>query len=128
MLVRLGLPEKLRDGPTADVTRRVKTHLVEQEVELVIVDEFHNTLSDNGAVRVNRIAEWIKDLCKAKSRSADLPDGLPGENIPFAMVGTEKVLRIVDPTVNPELASITPYQLAVDRYRYRTTEEIGEFR
>jgi hypothetical protein len=128
MLARLGLPEEMHGGSTADISKRVKTHLVGQQVELVIIDEFHNTLTDNGAVRANRIAEWVKDLCKAKSRSAAMPDGLADETIPFAMVGTEKVLRIVDPTLNPELASITPYRMAVDRYRYRTADEVAEFR
>ncbi|HEY0149158.1 MAG TPA: TniB family NTP-binding protein [Allosphingosinicella sp.] len=128
MLKMLGLRDCLRDGGTAEITRRVKSQLVAQQVELVIIDEFHNTLTDNGAVRLNRIAEWVKDLSKTKSRTANLPDGLPDENIPFVMVGVGKVLRIVDPTINPELASITPYQVAIDRYRYKTREEVLAFR
>lgn len=128
MLRSLGVEEGYCFGATAELTQRLKVQLVGQNVELVIMDEFHNTVTDNGAVKANRIAAWVKDLSKAKIRIGLLPDGQPEENIPFAMIGTERVLRIVEPTENPELASITPYDLAVDRYRYRTKAEIAEFR
>lgn len=96
-----------------------------------MVDEFHNTLTDAGNVREetrsNRIAEWVKDLCKTKERTPDWPDGTKDENIPFVMIGTRKVLNIVNADQNPELASLTPYNISIPRYRYEKPEEIEEF-
>lgn len=115
-------------GGTPELTYRVKKQMVGQGVEVAILDEFHNTVTDNGAVRLNRIAEWVKDFAKSKERTARRPDGRSEENIVIVMMGTRKVNNIVDPTVNAELASITPYRLAIDRYRYDTPAEKKAFR
>lgn len=85
-------------------------------------------LPQNGRHRVSKVAEWVKDLSKTKTRTADNPHGLAGENIPFALVGTKKVERVLDPASNSELASLTPNLLTVARYAYRSAEEKQEFR
>lgn len=120
--------ERFVFGGTPELTYRVKRQMVAQRVEVAILDEFHNTITDNGAIRLNRIAEWVKDFAKSKERTARLPDGRPEENIVIVMMGTRKVNNIVDPAVNAELASITPYRVGVDRYRYKTTAEKTAFR
>jgi hypothetical protein len=98
-----------------------------QKVIVALLDEFHNTVSDNGTDRLNRIANWVRDFAKSKSRSAAKPDGDLSEIIVFVLVGTKKVDRIVDPALNHELASITPYRVKVDRYRYATDDEKTAF-
>jgi len=115
----LGVPE---------ITRRVKTQMMAQGVVLAMLDEFHNTVSDNGTDRLNRIANWVRDFAKSKSRSAAKPDGELAETIVFVLIGTKKVELIVDPSLNDELASITPYRIKVDRYRYGSDEEKETFR
>lgn len=131
ILLGLGIAKGLQGPTVTDLTRQAKYHLVKQKVELVMVDEFHNTLTDAGNVkeltRSNRIAEWVKDLCKTKERTPDWPDGTKDENIPFVMIGTRKVLNIVNADQNPELASLTPFNLSVPRYCYETETDIGEF-
>ncbi|MCU6455435.1 AAA family ATPase [Sphingomonas sp. A2-49] len=129
MLRQLGLTERrFLVGAIPDLTALVKHQLIIQQVELCILDEFNNTLSDDGRVRSSRVAEWVKDLCKSKTRTDEEPDGLPGEIIPFAMVGTAKTGRIVDPIENEELASLTPYRFQVERYPYDTEDQVSEFR
>lgn len=129
MLTLLGLSDPAyHRGSTAELTARVKDHLIAQSVELCMLDEFSNTLSDDGRVRTTRVATWVKDLCKSKTRTPENPNGRHGENICFAMVGTAKSSRVVDPNVNPELASLTPYRIELPRYQYRDTNEIAEFR
>lgn len=129
MLKMLGLTKSsFLTGSTPELTERVKHQMILQGVELCTLDEFNNTLSDDGRVRSSKVAEWVKDLCKSKTRTAGQPDGLPGEIIPFAMVGTDKTGRIVDPIENPELSSLTPYRFDIPRYRYSTVEEVTCFR
>ena len=106
-----------------DITRRVKTQMMGQGVVLSILDEFHNTVTDNGAVRLDRIAEWVKDFAKTKTRSAAKPDGDLSETIVFVLVGTRKIKSIIEPTVNAELASIAPYRVEVNRYAYATEQD-----
>ena len=115
-------------GGTPELTYRVKKQMVAQKVEVAILDEFHNTVTDNGAIRLNRIAEWVKDFAKTKTRNARNPDGKADENVVIVMMGTRKVNNIIDPTVNAELASITPYRIGIDRYRYQTAPQKAEFR
>jgi Cdc6-like AAA superfamily ATPase len=110
-----------------DITRRVKAQMMGQGVILSILDEFHNTITDRGAVRLNRIAEWVKDFAKSKSRSAAKPDGDLSETIVFVLVGTRKIKSIIEPTINAELASIAPYRIEVPRYGYGTEEEKKAF-
>jgi hypothetical protein len=129
MLKLLGLTDRhFHSGSVADLTERVKHHMIEQGVELCTLDEFNNTLSDDGRVRSFKVAMWVKDLCKSKTRDGDNPNGKIGENIPFAMIGTPKSERIVDPTVNNELASLTPFRMTISRYEYDTPEAVAEFR
>ncbi|HEV2567076.1 AAA family ATPase [Sphingomonas sp.] len=136
MLRQLGLDDTADDddgkgwGATSvsDLTHCAKKQMVGQQVEVALLDEFHNTVTDNGAVRLNRIAEWVKDFAKSKRRTAAKPDGERNENIVFVLIGTRKVKNIVDPTVNAELASITPYRVEIDRYRYGSVAEKEEFR
>lgn len=110
-----------------DLTRRVKTQMMGQSVVLALLDEFHNTIIDDGEIRLNRIANWVRDFAKSKSRSAAKPDGDLSETIVFVLIGTRKVELIVDPTVNQELASITPYRLHIMRYPYVTDDEKDAF-
>lgn len=110
----LGVPE---------LTRRVKTLMMGQGVVAALLDEFHNTVSDTGTDRLNRIANWVRDFAKSKSRSATKPDGDLSEIIVFVLIGTRRVERIIDPAINDELASITPYRVEVPRYRYGTDDE-----
>lgn len=135
MLRQLGLDGASAANPKGwsgtgvpELTHRVKRQMVGQQVEVALLDEFHNTVTDNGAVRLNRIAEWVKDFAKSKTRTSAKPDGDPSENIVFVLIGTRKVRNIIDPTVNAELASITPYRLEIDRYRYGSPSEKEEFR
>lgn len=114
-------------GGATELSYRVKKQMVGQGVRVAILDEFHNTITDNGAVRLNRIAEWVKDFAKAKERSSRFPDGRPEERISMVIMGTTKIENIIDATVNPELASITPYRAEIPRYRYKTPEEKKEF-
>lgn len=131
ILLSLGVTKGLHSASVTDLARQAKYHLVRQKVELVMVDEFHNTLTDAGNVREetrsNRIAEWVKDLCKTKDRTPEWPDGTQDENIPFVMIGTRKVLNIVNADQNPELASLTPYNISIPRYRYDTEQEKTAF-
>lgn len=110
-----------------ELTRRVKAQMMGQKVIVALLDEFHNTVSDNGTDRLNKIANWVRDFAKSKSRSAAKADGDLSETIVFVLIGTRKVDRIVDPALNHELASITPYRVSVDRYRYGTDEEKEAF-
>ncbi len=110
-----------------ELTRRVKTQMMGQGVVAALLDEFHNTVSDNGTDRLNRIANWVRDFAKSKSRSAAKPDGDLSEIIVFVLIGTRKVERIVDPALNDELASITPYRVRVPRYRYETDDDKEAF-
>lgn len=131
ILLGLGITKGLQAANVTDLARQAKYNLVRQRVELVMLDEFHNTLTDAGNVREetrsNRIAEWVKDLCKTKDRTPDWPDGTKDENIPFVMIGTRKVLNIVNADQNPELASLTPFNVSIPRYRFDGEEGIAEF-
>nr|WP_282596486.1 ATP-binding protein [Sphingomonas beigongshangi] len=124
-------PKKLIDSTKSlgvpELTRRVKTLMMGQGVIAALLDEFHNTVSDNGTDRLNRIASWVKDFAKSKSRSGASPDGDLSEIIVFVLIGTKKVERIIDPALNDELASITPYRQVVHRYRYETDDEKAAF-
>lgn len=112
-----------------DLTHAVKRQMVGQKVEVAFMDEFHNTVTDNGAVRLNRIAEWVKDFAKSKNRTGRRPNGRPEENIVFVLIGLKKKINaIINPAVNKELASITPYRIEIGRYRYNTARERHEFR
>lgn len=131
ILLSLGITKGLQAANVTDLARQAKYNLVKQRVELVKLDEFHNTLTDANNVREetrsNRIAEWVKDLCKTKDRTPEWPDGTRDENIPFAMIGTRKVLNIVNADQNPELASLTPFNVTIPRYRFEGQEGIREF-
>ena len=127
MLSALGVDDEFHNVATTDLSRMLKMQLTGQGVEIAMLDEFHNTITDNGAIRANRIAEWVKDLSKTKTRTPEHPHGTPDEIIPFVMVGTRKVKDLLNPITNPELASITPYVIEIDRYRYRTPDEKKEF-
>lgn len=128
MLTALGVDEEFFNVPTTELSRMLKRQLIGQRVELSIIDEFNNTLTDNGSHKANRIADWVKDLSKTKTRTSTNPHGTVDEIIPFAMVGTRKVKGLIDPTTNPELRSITPHVIEIDRYRYGTTDEKKAFR
>lgn len=129
MLTRLGITEPaMLKGSAADLSRTVKTQLVAQQVEIVLLDEFSNAIPENGRAQTSNIATWVKDLSKAKTRTPEHPDGLPGEAIPFVMCGTSKVKRVVQPAVNDELATLTPFRIEIPGYRYDTPEERAEFR
>jgi len=131
ILLGLGITKGLQAANVTDLARQAKYNLVKQTVELVMLDEFHNTLTDAGNVREetrsNRIAEWVKDLCKTKDRTPEWPDGTKDENIPFVMIGTRKVLNIVNANQNPELASLTPFNVSIPRYRLEGKDGIKEF-
>ncbi len=131
ILNSLGITKGLQGANVTDLARQAKYNLVKQRVELVMLDEFHNTLTDAGNVREetrsNRIAEWVKDLCKTKNRTPEWPDGTQDENIPFVMIGTRKVLNIVNADQNPELASLTPFNISIPRYRFEGKDGIKEF-
>ncbi|MDR6831854.1 MULTISPECIES: TniB family NTP-binding protein [unclassified Sphingopyxis] len=131
ILLGLGITKGLQAANVTDLARQAKYNLVRQRVELVMLDEFHNTLTDAGNVREetrsNRIAEWVKDLCKTKDRTPEWPDGTTDENIPFVMIGTRKVLNIVNADQNPELASLTPFNVSIPRYRFEGEGGIEEF-
>lgn len=116
------------EGAAAELTYQLKKQMVGQRVEVVILDEFHNTLKDEGQGTLNRVANWTRDFAKTKERTARLPDGTIAENIVIVMMGTRKVKNIVDPTRHPELCSISPYRVEIPRYRYRTVAEKQEFR
>lgn len=113
---------------TPDLTYAIKKLMVGQRVEVAFLDEFHNTLIDNGVYRLNRVAEWVKDFAKSKERTSGRPHGTPEENIVIVLMGTRKVKNVVDPTVNAELASISPYRIEIDKYHYGTPEQKKEFR
>lgn len=115
-------------GGTSELSYRVKKQMVAQGVRIAILDEFHNTVTDNGAVRLNRIAEWVKDFAKARERSGNQVDGSQAENIAIVMVGTKKVLKIIQAPGNAEISSITPYRKQIDRYGYNTVNEKQIFR
>lgn len=116
------------EGAAAELTYQLKKQMVGQKVEVVILDEFHNTLKDDGEGTLNRVANWTRDFAKTKERTARAPDGTVAENIVIVMMGTHKVRNIVDPTRHPELCSISPYRVEIPRYRYRTIDEKKEFR
>jgi Cdc6-like AAA superfamily ATPase len=131
ILLGLGITKGLQAANVTDLARQAKYNLVRQKVEIVMLDEFHNTLTDAGNMREetrsNRIAEWVKDLCKTKDRTPEWPDGTQDENIPFVMIGTRKVLNIVNADQNPELASLTPFNISIPRYRSDGNEGMKEF-
>ncbi len=116
------------EGAAAELTYQLKKQMVGQQVEVVILDEFHNTLKDDGLGTLNKVANWTRDFAKTKERTARFPDGTVAENIVIVMMGTRKVKTIVDPLRHPELASISPYRVEIPRYRYLTIEEKQEFR
>jgi len=127
MLSALGVDEEFHNVSTTELSRMLKQQMIGQGVELAILDEFHNTLTDNGAIRANRIADWVKDLSKTKRRTSANPHGTSKEIIPFVMVGTRKVKGLIDPADHAELRSITPHVIEIDRYRYGSTEEKKAF-
>lgn len=127
MLNALGVDEEFHNVSTTDLSRMLKQQMIGQGVELAILDEFHNTLTDNGAIRANRIADWVKDLSKTKKRTSANPHGTSKEIIPFVMVGTRKVKGLIDPAEHKELRSITPHIIEIDRYRYGTPDEKEAF-
>lgn len=127
MLGALGVDDEFHKVSTTDLSRMLKKQMVGQQVELAMLDEFNNTINDNGNHRSNLIANWVKDLSKTKKRTAENPHGTVDEIIPFAMVGTSRVKEVLDADLNPELYSITPYRIEIDRYRYRSVEEKKEF-
>jgi len=116
------------EGAAAELTYQLKKQMVGQQVEVVILDEFHNTLKDEGVGTLNRVANWTRDFAKTKERTPRLPDGTVAENIVIVMMGTYKVRNIVDPTRHPELCGISPYRVEIPRYRYVTISEKQEFR
>lgn len=129
ILTRLGIVDsRLLIGSTADLSETIKVQCIGQKVELVIIDEFSNAIPETGRAQASNVANWVKDLSKAKTRTASNPFGLPGEAIPFALCGTKKVERIVDPSINDELSTLTPFRIEVPRYSYGTLEQRDAFR
>lgn len=116
------------EGAAAELTYQLKKQMIGQQVEVVILDEFHNTLKDEGLGTLNKVANWTRDFAKTKERTARFPDGTVAENIVMVMMGTYKVRNIVDPIRHPELASISPYRVEIPRYRYHSIAEKQEFR
>ncbi|MBO9519319.1 MAG: ATP-binding protein [Porphyrobacter sp.] len=127
MLIKLGVGEEFQKLSTTRLSDLLKRQMIGQGVEIAIIDEFHNTLTDNGAIRLDRVAEWVKDLSKRKERTSENPYGSYEEVIPFVMVGTRKVRNIVDPSNNSQLFSITPRIIEIDRYHYTSSKEKRTF-
>lgn len=129
MLRRLGITEpQFLKGSAADLSEAIKIQCIGQKVELVMIDEFSNAIPETGRAQASNVASWVKDLSKAKTRTASNPFGLPGEAIPFVLCGTKKVERIVDPSINDELSTLTPFRIEIPRYKYRSLEECDIFR
>lgn len=63
MLRALGVPEGLcSKGTEPTLTERVKHHLIEQRVKVVILDEFQHLLDHRTRHGVSRVADYIKTL------------------------------------------------------------------
>lgn len=63
MLRAMGVPEGLcSKGTEATLTDRVRHHLVEQRVQVVVLDEFQHLLDHRSKAGVSRVADYIKTL------------------------------------------------------------------
>lgn len=63
MLRAMGVPEGLcNKGTEMTLTERVKYHLLEQGVKVVVLDEFQHLLDGRGRDGVSRVADYIKTL------------------------------------------------------------------
>ena len=63
MLRAMGVPEGLcSKGTEMTLTQRVKHHLLEQRVQVVVLDEFQHLLDHRSKHGVSRVADYIKTL------------------------------------------------------------------
>jgi hypothetical protein len=117
ILEDLGDPAAFKGTQTALDSRLV--HLLQAcEVELVILDDFHNLINSETVYMFSAVSNWLKALIKKSG-------------IPFMVVGVdgkvEPILR-----ANPELSRLfarreTLYPFAWDVNDKRTIEEFGKF-
>ena len=112
LLEALGDPGANR-GKLVDQSFRVQRLLRDQEVEIVLLDEFQHIVEASGDKTINKVGDWLKQLAKAT-------------NIPFVLTGMPNSVAVID--ANRQFAGICPYRFVLDGFGRRTVAERKAFR
>ena len=87
ILRALGVPEELvSKGTEVSLTERVKHHLREQEVRMVILDEFHHLIDSKSNRVIHKAADFVKGLLNAAI-------------CPFVLAGMPKAAAVYEANV-----------------------------
>ncbi|MEO3432313.1 TniB family NTP-binding protein [Inquilinus sp. CAU 1745] len=99
MLRALGVPEALvAKGTEVSLTERVKHHLREQEVRVVILDEFQHLIDSKSQRVIYRAADFVKGLLNAAI-------------CPFVLAGTPEAAAVYEENVQLKRRSVGRYSL-----------------
>lgn len=112
-LVKQLVGEDFAKGGLKGLTDLAKKHLIAQQVEVVICDEFQHIVRSAGSIQTYQAAEWIKEVAKDTV-------------IPFVMAGMSEVTSIVE--TNDQLKSITPYRVELTYFPYTDVSQKVLFR
>lgn len=100
-------------GKLIDQTFRVRRLVKEQNVEVVLLDEFQHIVEASGERTINKVGDWLKQLAKAA-------------NVPLVLTGMPNSAAVLD--ANKQFAGICPYRFVLDGFGERTTAERKAFR
>lgn len=112
-LVKQLVGQDFAKGGLKGLTDLAKMHLIAQQVEVVLCDEFQHIVRSAGSIQTYQAAEWIKEVSK-------------DTNIPFVMAGMSEVTSIVE--TNEQLKSITPYRVELTYFPYSKADQKKLFR
>lgn len=114
ILLRLSLPEKIaRSGSQAALTERVKYHLREQGVKVLILDEFQSLLKSSNPRVISNVGDFVKGLLNA---------GI----CPIVLVGMPEVKFVLE--VNEQLERRSNAHLHLSPFDWEDRTDRAEFR
>lgn len=100
-------------GKLVDQSFRVQRLLQDQNVEVVLIDEFQHIVEASGDRTINKVGDWLKQLAKAT-------------NIPFVLAGMPNSTAVLD--ANRQFAGICPYRFVLGTFGDQTAAERKAFR
>lgn len=112
MLHALGDPF-LNKGSAEEKTRRIYRYLVECQVELLIIDEFHHFYDSRRRHDARQITDWLKNLLNVA-------------RIPVMIVGLPRSLFVI--RMNEQLTRRFSSMFYLSPFRFSTDEQQREFR
>ncbi|MCZ8514344.1 TniB family NTP-binding protein [Paenibacillus filicis] len=113
MLEELGDPFHYK-GTEKQLTSRLKAHLIDAEVELIIIDELQHLIDTDTQRVIRKAADWLKQL-------------LNDVNLPIVFGGIKEDANRIFAS-NKQLDERFPHKATFDGFMYRTEEEKREFR